>query len=217
MVPPETNSLFALARMGELLYSSAAGFGGLGILLVALADSSFLTLPEGNDLLIVVLSAGSTWARMSFFVSVTIIGSVLGCLILYTIGKKGGRPVLQKRFSEANIRRAESLFARFGVFAVVVPSILPPPCPFKIFVLSAGVFRLGGLKFLSAVSIGRSIRYSMWGVLAVLYGNPVKLYIQNNLPAMGMLFFGLFVLILGGVLLVYLIHGHRQREEPKDA
>jgi membrane protein YqaA with SNARE-associated domain len=68
--------------------------------------------------------------------------------------------------------------------------------PFKIFVLGAGVFRLKGLEFLMAVVIGRTIRYSMWGILAVLYGNSVKLYMQKNLNVIGMILLGVFALLI---------------------
>jgi membrane protein DedA with SNARE-associated domain len=161
---------------------------------LAIADSSFLSLLEGNDLLIVVLSAGRSWGNMAYIVGMTIIGSVIGCLLLYWIGRKGGSPMLRRKFSPQNIDRAERLFERYGVFAVVIPSILPPPTPFKVFVFSAGVFRLGTMEFVTGVLIGRTIRYSMWGILAMLYGNSVKLYMQQNLKAIGMILFGGFAI-----------------------
>ncbi len=162
---------------------------------LAIGDSSFLSLPEGNDLLIVILSAGKSWGHMAYYVGMTIMGSVLGCLLLYSVGRKGGSPMLRRKFSQQSIERAERLFERYGVLTVVIPSILPPPMPFKIFVLSAGVFRLKALEFLTAVVIGRTIRYSMWGILAVLYGNSVKLYMQENLNVIGMILFGGFALV----------------------
>ncbi len=180
-----------LTKIRALLYSFALSLDGLGIFLVAITDSSFLTIPEGNDLLIVILSTGSSWHRMLTYVAITIAGSVTGCLLLYAVGRSGGSPLLHRRFAPANVQRAESLFARYGVLAVVIPSVLPPPCPFKIFVLSAGVFRLDWAKFLFAVTLGRTVRYSTWGVLALLYGNSVKVFIVENLEKVG------FTLLLG--------------------
>jgi len=79
----------------------------------------------------------------------------------------------------------------------VIPSILPPPMPFKIFVLSAGVFQMKPGEFLVAVIVGRTIRYFTWGILAVLYGDAVKLYMQQNLNQIGVVLFAFFGLALG--------------------
>ena len=159
-----------LVKLGSSASNLLSSLGGPGVMCLAIGDSSFLSLPEGNDLLIVVLSAGKSWGNMAYYVAMTITGSVLGCLLLYSVGRKGGSPMLRRKFSTEAIARAERLFERYGILTVLIPSILPPPMPFKIFVLSAGVFRLKVLEFLMAVAIGRTIRYSMWGILAVLYG-----------------------------------------------
>ena len=192
-----------LARLGDTIGGLISGLGGLGIMVIAIGDSSFLSLPEGNDLLIVILSTGRSWGNMIYYVGMTIIGSVTGCLLLYTVGRKGGSPVLRRKFSERSLMRAERLFERYGVLTVLIPSMLPPPMPFKIFVLSAGVFRLKAPEFLTAILIGRTIRYSMWGILAVLYGNSVKEYMQQNLHVIGVVLLGIFALAIAGMLAYY--------------
>jgi membrane protein DedA with SNARE-associated domain len=181
-----------------------ASLGGLGVLLLAVGDSSFLSLPEGNDLLIVVLSAGGTWTRMAYWVSMTVIGSVIGCFILYSVGRKGGQAILRKKFSPEKIERAEKIYNKYGILAVLIPSILPPPLPFKIFVLSAGIFELSTPRFLSAVAVGRTIRYSMWGILAVLYGNSVKLFLKNNLTEIGTGLAIALILLIAGTVVYYI-------------
>jgi len=188
-------SVYASTLLGNL--------GGPGVLVLAMGDSSFFSVPEGNDLLIVILSAGQTWSHMAYFVGMTIIGSVLGCLMLYWLGRKGGDPILRRRFSLKNIERAEKLFARYGILTIVISSLLPPPTPFKIFVLSAGVFHQKALEFFTGVLIGRTMRYSMWGILAVLYGNSVKHYMQQHLDSMGIVLFVGFVLAVGVMLALY--------------
>lgn len=192
-----------LIKLGGKISALLFGLGGPGVMILAIGDSSFLSLPEGNDLLIVVLSTGKSWGNMAYFVGMTTIGSVIGCLLLYSVGRRGGSPVLRRRFSEQSIVRAEKLFERYGIFAVLVPCILPPPTPFKIFVLSAGAFRLKPAPFVTAVVIGRILRYSMWGILAVIYGNSVKLYMQQNLNVIGMILFGTFALGAAGFLFYY--------------
>jgi len=203
---------FALMFSGphwmEKLGSSASAwimsFGGLGVFFLAIGDSSFLSVPEGNDILIILLSAGGSWGHMAYFVCLTIMGSVVGCLLLYSVGRKGGRPILLRRFSKERIERAENLFKKYGILTVLVPSIIPPPMPFKIFVLSAGVFRLNLMAFLTAVVIGRTIRYSTWGILAVLYGVSVKEYMQGNLGTIGWVLLAGFILIVVAIFVYYI-------------
>jgi membrane protein YqaA with SNARE-associated domain len=197
---------------GNVLRYVVSSLDGPGLLLVALFDSSFLSIPEGNDVLIVLLSAGNTWRNMAYYVTMTTAGSIAGCLLLYAVGRKGGSPLLQKRFSQKNIQRAERLFERFGILTVVLPSILPPPCPFKIFVLSAGVFRLRLAEFIAAVAIGRTVRYSMWGILAIVYGNQVKVYMQQNLPKIGLGLSAVLLLTLGYLLWMYIYRTRRTGE-----
>ena len=205
-----------LLRVGSAIRDFAYNLQGPGLFLVALADSSFLTIPEGNDLLIVVLSTGNSWERMAYYVGMTTLGSLAGCLLLYLVGRRGGSPLLRRRFSQAYIAKVDRLFDRYGVWAIAVPCLLPPPCPFKIFVLSAGVFRLSMPRFLTAVAIGRTVRYSMWGILAVLYGNSVKVFMQQHLTTIGMILFGLFLLCCG-VGLAFVIYRGRRRKTGVEA
>lgn len=202
-----------LVRAGAALQWVAQQLGGPGIMLVAVADSSFFSLPEGNDFLIVVLSTNATWSSMAYYVVMTIMGSICGCILLYTVGKRGGGLLLRRRFPPKDIERAERLFEKYGLLAVAVPSILPPPCPFKIFVLSAGVFRLKVSEFVVAVVIGRTVRYMIWGILAVVYGNSVKLYMQNNLKWLGTALFGLFLVVCGAVAYSYLKKTRQAKRE----
>ncbi len=189
----------AVKAFFKTLADFAIGLGGPGLFLVALADSSFLSIPEGNDLLIVVKSTGTSWGLMSYFVLMTIAGSVAGCSILYMVGRKGTRLTL--RFDPKKIEEIGRLYSRRGWLTIVIPSILPPPTPFKIFVLSAGIFRVPFPRFLIAVAIGRSIRYFTWGIVALLYGEMAKEFMANNLPMVGMVSLGIFLLLVVGVVL----------------
>lgn len=205
-------------NLGNSISDLFAGYGGLAVLLLAIGDSSFISVPEGNDILIVILSTGGSWSNMAYYVSMTVIGSVTGCFFLYSVGRKGGRAILKKRFSIQKIERAEKAYNKYGILAVLIPSILPPPLPFKIFVLSAGVFGMPALKFLSAVAIGRSIRYAMWGILAVLYGNSVILFLENNLRIVGTVLAVVVLLGIVGTILFFLRKKNRRMdiESPTD-
>jgi membrane protein DedA with SNARE-associated domain len=191
-------------RMGSTATTLIMSLGGLGVLLLAIGDSSLVSVPEGNDILIVLLSAGGSWGHMFYFVGLTTLGSVIGCLILYAIGRKGGNSILRRRFDQSRIDQAESLYKKYGIFSILIPSIIPPPMPFKLFVLSAGVFRMNQAAFITAVIIGRTLRYSTWGILAVIYGDPIKHFVQNNLNMVGSVLLGGLALTIVFIVVCYL-------------
>lgn len=204
-------AVWSFDGIARTLHWLVENLGGPGLLLVAVADSSFLTIPEGNDLLLVVLSAGRSWGRMAYFVAMTTLGSVTGCVLLYGVGRRGGAPILKRKFSEETLRRAERLLERYGVLTLFVPSLLPPPCPFKIFVLTAGVFKLKVTQFVAVIAAGRSLRYSMWGVVGVMYGARARSFITQNLPAVGIALFAVFLTALGVVVVLQWRRRSRRR------
>ena len=154
-------------------------FAAPAMVLIGALDSSLLSLPEINDYLVV----GRCYKYPSavfYFPLFAAAGSVLGCLLLYTIMRRGGQAVLRKRFKPQSIERVERAYARFGVFAIAIPAILPPPLPFKIFVATAGTLEYPRWKFLLTVMIARSFRYYVEGILAVFYGQRVLLFMKDN-------------------------------------
>lgn len=157
----------------------ALALGAPGLFLVAFLDSSFLPLPGITDVLFVVMVA-RTPPAMLLYLAITVAGSVAGCLVLHAIGKKGGRALVKKRFTGEKIDKAMSALQRNGVMAVLVPSLLPPPAPFKIFVLLAGVVGISAVKFATAIAIGRGLRYLALGILAVKYGDRAMAYMREN-------------------------------------
>jgi membrane protein YqaA with SNARE-associated domain len=157
----------------------AVALGGPGLFLVAFLDSSFLSLPEINDLL-VVLMVTEHKERMVYYASMATLGSITGCFLLYGLGRKGGEAVLRSRFHERHVDRGLELFRRHGLLAVLIPAILPPPAPFKIFVLLAGVAKVDAWKFAAAVGLGRGFRYFGEGLLAVWYGEQTMEYLEEN-------------------------------------
>jgi membrane protein YqaA with SNARE-associated domain len=157
----------------------ALALGGPGLFLVAFLDSSVLPLPGITDILLVVMVTRTPGA-MLWYVATTVAGSVAGCLVLHYLGRKGGEAFVKKRFTGDKIERAMAALQRNGVMAVLVPCLLPPPAPFKIFVLLAGVVGISAVKFATAIAIGRGIRYLALGVLAVKYGSQASEYMREN-------------------------------------
>jgi membrane protein YqaA with SNARE-associated domain len=169
-----------LARIQEW----ASGVGGAGLFIVAALDSSFLSFPQVNDLLIIFLSTRNPqW--MPYYAAMTTAGSLLGCFILYGLAWRGGDVFLRRRFSGARVERGLALYQRHGLLAVVVPSLLPPPTPFKLFVLLAGAARVSPWKFGSAILVGRGIRYFGQGYLAVLYGEQAAAIVRQHGTTVG--------------------------------
>jgi len=153
--------------------------GGPGLFLVAFLDSSVLPLPGITDILLVVMVARAPGA-MLWYVATTVAGSVAGCLIMHYLGRKGGEAFVKKRFTGDRIERAMGALQRNGVMAVLVLCLLPPPAPFKLFVLLAGVVGISAVKFATAIAIGRGVRYLALGVLAVKYGSQASEYMREN-------------------------------------
>ena len=157
----------------------ASELGGLGLFIIALLDSSFLSFPQVNDLLIIVLSTKYP-ERMPYYAGLTTIGSVIGCFLLYGVARRGGEVFLRKRLKGRYVDRAMTLYQRHGLLAVVVPALLPPPVPFKVFVLLAGAAAVSPIRFGIAVEIGRGIRYFGQGYLAVLYGEQAAEFMRAH-------------------------------------
>src|SRR4029078_2701040 len=109
--------------------------------------------------------------RMPFYALMATAGSVAGCLAIYYIAEKGGETFLRKRLRAGHIDRALSLYKRHGLLALMVPALLPPPAPFKLFVLAAGLAEVRPLSFVTAIAIARGARYLALGVLAIYYGD----------------------------------------------
>lgn len=149
------------------------------MLLIATLDSSLLSLPEINDYLVVARCYKYPGA-VFYFPLFAAGGSVLGCLLLYTIMRRGGQVLLRKRFKAESIQRVERAYARFGFLAIGVPAILPPPLPFKIFVATAGTLEYPRWKFLATVMVARSFRYYVEGILAIYYGRRVLTFMKDN-------------------------------------
>ena len=125
-------------------------------------------------------------------------GSIGGCLALYYAARKGGETMIKKRISQRNVQRGIGMFRRFGLLAILVPAILPPPAPFKIFVLLAGVAEVPVGRFASAVALGRGFRYFGIGLLTLWYGEAAVEFLKTHGRVLAFSFAGAVVLGVGG-------------------
>jgi membrane protein YqaA with SNARE-associated domain len=157
----------------------ALTLGAPGLFLVAFLDSSVLPLPGITDILLIVLVTRRP-ELMLLYVLATTLGSLAGCLVMHFLGRKGGDALVKRRFATAKIERAMASLQRHGVIAVLIPSLLPPPAPFKIFLLLAGAVGIPTMRFAAAITIARGARYLVLGLLAVRYGARAQTYLREN-------------------------------------
>jgi membrane protein YqaA with SNARE-associated domain len=167
------------------LSAFALSIGGPGLFTIAALDSSFVSLPQINDLL-VVLMVTENKAWMPYYALMATLGSVVGCSILYVLAKKGGEALLRRRVSSARVDRALALYRRHGVLALMVPALLPPPAPFKLFVLGAGIAGVRPVKFVIGVAVARGASYLILGTLAIYYGDAAKELMETHGPLVGL-------------------------------
>jgi membrane protein YqaA with SNARE-associated domain len=153
--------------------------GPPGVFLVSFLDSSFVSIPEVNDIIIITSAArhpGTAWIYVLF----TTLGSVAGCLVLWALGRRGGEAFLVKRFGQERVDRTREVFRRWDVLALALPAVLPPPMPFKIFVLSAGVFGFPWRRMAITLFVARGLRYTAWAIGGVLYGDEALALLQRS-------------------------------------
>src|ERR1043165_3206204 len=169
----------ALSKLSQYLVS----FGPLGLFTIAFLDSVMIPMPGGVDAVLLLLAASRpSW--MLIYVAAATVGSTIGCVVLYRISQRAGKRALA-RFSESKQKRVKNLLDRYDVMSVLAASLLPPPFPFKLFVVSSGVFRLHIVRFTIAILAGRTFRYLLEGYLAAHYGEHAKEILARYYPAIG--------------------------------
>jgi len=190
-----------LTRLSEYLIT----YGAFGLFAVALLDSTFVPLPSSADALMILLSTTNpSWMVLYAFMATA--GSAIGCWILYLISQRAGARALNK-FSEAKQQRVKHWIEKYDAMAVLVATLLPPPFPFKLFVITAGVFRFSLLRFMLAIIAGRAFRFLLEGYFAVRYGAAAKEILAKYYPWIGL------ALVVAIVLFVFVKRWVRKETE----
>lgn len=167
-----------LSGWKQKVVAFAIGLGAPGLFLISFLDSSVLSFPVINDLLLIELSIQRP-ARMPLYASMATLGSVLGCVLLFFIAEKGGEALFHKHAG----KRAQAIHnwvVHNGFAGMLVAALLPPPTPFKIFVVAAGVFEVPLFSFTSAVTLARLLRYFVIGYLAIRFGKGAMSYLKDH-------------------------------------
>ena len=162
----------------EKIVAFAGSLGAPGLFLISFLDSSVLTFPVINDLLLIELAIQHP-ARMPVYALLAMLGSVLGCVLLFYIAEKGGEALFHKHAG----KRAQAIqhwVVKNGFWGMLFAALLPPPTPFKVFVVAAGVFEMPLVSFASAITLARAVRYFGIGYLAIRYGHEALPYLMQH-------------------------------------
>lgn len=192
-----------LARYTAWILGMMKVLGIWGVFVIAFADSALLGMPVD---FIVATYVHQDRKRMLLYIVMAALGSALGSIPLYIVGYLGGEKVLRKRISEARFLKIHRSFEQHEFWALMFPGMLPPPVPFKIFVLGAAVFEMKFRDFLVAIFAGRFVRFLVLSVLVLWFG-----------PEIVALFGGVFkrhwiwivTLAIGGISLWLTLHRRR--------
>jgi len=167
-----------LSGWKQKIVAFAGGLGAPGLLLISFLDSSVLTFPVINDLLLIELSIQHP-ARMPLYASMAGLGSLLGCVLLFFLARKGGEAFFHSKAGHRALA-IRHFVEQNGFAGVLIAALLPPPTPFKFFVFAAGVFEVPVHSFVSAIALARAFRYFGVGYLAVRYGADAMPYLAAH-------------------------------------
>jgi membrane protein YqaA with SNARE-associated domain len=197
--------LLGIGSALKSLQATLFGLGALGVFAIGFIDAASIPLPGGPDVVVMALSHANH-SLMPLYVLAAVIGSTAGSLVLYFAARKGGEKVL-KKFSPEKRARVQDLLDRYDILAMLLASVLPPPFPFKLFVLSAGAFKMQLWRFIAALVAGRGFRFLLEGWLAVKYGEQAADIFKHHYPKIGL---G----VAAAIIVIYLFNNllRRRRE-----
>lgn len=203
--------MLAESMLAAGVWSKVRALGPLGEVLLGIVDASVVPTPGSLDILIILLVAGFPAHWWIFVISATA-GSAIGALITYGIGVKGGKEELEKRIPEKKLKKIYGWSEKYGVGAVAVPALLPPPFPLSPFLIAAGALKVPKTKFIAAYSAGRLVRYSVVAWLGWLYGHRLIHWIQHySKPIIWTL---IALAVLGGIAAGIYIYDRKRKGLP---
>lgn len=177
-------------------------FGGVGLLVLGILDSSFLFAPLGNDLLVVAASARThSVPLMFYYAGMSSAGSVLGCLLVDVVFRHAGEHELEKYLSRRRMDAFRRKITEHAAWALVLASIAPPPFPFTLFVMASSALQYPRKKLLTLVGAARMARFTALGTLALIFGARILRIAQNSV-VQGFLIGLIVVCIVGSVVSV---------------
>jgi membrane protein YqaA with SNARE-associated domain len=190
-------------RFAAAIFALVMKFGGIGLLVLGILDSSYLIAPWGNDLLVVAMTARNPKVSyMLYYAAMSTIGSVLGCLLIDQTLRPLGAKGLEKHLSKRRLEGIQKRVEKNAALALTIASLAPPPFPFTAFVMAAAALQYSRTRLLTITGITRMVRFTLIGVLALRFGERILKWGEN--PVVQGIMIGLIVIsIVGSVLSVY--------------
>ena len=176
--------------------------GGLGLIPLGLLDGSLVPILPGSMDIATILLAAHDKELWFYYAAMATAGSVLGGFLAYRLARKGGKEALDKKLGSENVQKIYERFERWGFAAIVVFALLPPPMPLFPVVLAAGATRYSVTKFLTALTLGRALRFTVLAFAAARYGDQILALISHHEYVVLLTVVGLAVL---GFVLFYLV------------
>jgi len=190
--------------------------GGVGLIPLGVLDSSVVPLPGSMDFVTILLASrqGDWWPYYAFMATV---GSVIGGFLTYRLARKGGKETLERKFSRRRAGKIYAFFGKWGFGAILVASLLPPPLPMVPFLLAAGAMQYPVRKFLSALAIGRAVRYAVLAYLSSRYGPSIIGFLAAHERRAAWVAIALAVIVAIAFALYLLAHKTHSRNTAKRA
>jgi membrane protein YqaA with SNARE-associated domain len=182
-----------LKSLSAKLAKTLALYGGWGLFGIALLDSAGLSMPGVKDLLLIYLCAVQPGRAWLYAVGVAL-GTALGSLLIYALGRSGAR-LVGKKPSRENVGRASRWLKRNDFVTVIVASLLPPPLPFKPFSFAAGALRISVWRYTAAILVGGALRFGAEAWFGVRYGVGGEEYLKRNIVWLSLGAVGIVVLL----------------------
>ncbi len=203
--------MLALLTFKKTLWHLVRWLGGPGLIVLGLLDNSLIPMPGTMDAAVVILSAAHHEPWFYYAIMATL-GSVIGGYLTYRIGVKGGKETLEKKLSKKRADQVYRIFSRYGFWSVVVGAATPPPMPIVPFLIAAGALQYPRRKFLGALALGRSVRYTVIAYLGSIYGRQILRWLSRYYLPLLYVLIGLAV--ISSLTGLYYWKRHKERERP---
>lgn len=195
--------MYRVMRFAAGLFAFVLKFGGVGLLVLGILDSSFLFAPWGNDLLVVALTTQHpTVANMLYYAAMSTVGSVLGCLLIDLTLRPLGEHGLEKHLPARSLKRVRTKVRDNAGMALAVASLVPPPFPFTAFVMAAAALQYPRKRLLAVIGATRLVRFTLLGLLALRFGESILKWSKTPI-VQGILIVLILLCTVGSVVSVY--------------
>ena len=190
-------------HLAATIFALVMKFGGIGLLVLGVLDSSFLIAPWGNDLLVIALTAvHPRLANMLYYAAMSTVGSVLGCLIIDVVLRPLGAKGLERHVRGKRLELVKRKVGQDAALTLAVASLAPPPFPFTAFVMAAAALQYSRHKMLAVVAATRLLRFLVVGYMAIRFGSRILQW--SRIPWVQCVMIGIVVIsIVGSVLSIY--------------